>query len=326
MQRSTLTWPVLRRRARGHNAFGSARQLVWICGLLVVMSPGLAEAERKVVILRVEGKVEATRRKHIEERLVAIARRVDPKASQVDFSFPEATQLSNCIGEFETCTRPVLEEFGVDELVVGTAEPMPNGRLSVTVHRASKDRPLQTTTFMTTNDAVDNEVDARVGPWYPTVSAKQATGGPEVSTSHGSSETARPGSADQESSVASTSTLGNSDRGGRVSRGYVVGAISGGVLAAVGLVLWSQASSTQDDIDRAPTGTASDLRRLQDLEASGRSHALWGNVAVITGVAVGATCAYLYWRERRRSPRQVAITPMVHSRGIGLTFTFGGLP
>jgi len=336
---------------RDHAIRACAIRLIWLLAALVLISPGLAEAERKVVILRVEGKVDAFTRKQIEYQLLEIARRVDPKASQVDFSFSDAAAVSNCTGDLAKCKEAVLEEFGVDEMLIGTAEPMPPRSLSVTVRRASKGKPIQTTTFTAVSDTLDAEVVAKVGPWYgaapksttepvptkppPSVSTtapRPTTAEPAPTTrdapdlSPAAPERQPPGPAIVEPAVESTSTRSDVDGGVRVGRGYVVGAIGGGVLATVGLVLWSSARSTQDEIDRAPIGTAAELRRLQDLEATGRSYALWGNVAVITGVAVGAACGYLYWRERRRARSQVAIVPTVHAHGVGLTLTFGGLP
>jgi len=331
---------------RDHANRCCAIRLIWLLAALVLIAPGLAEAERKVVILRVEGKVDAFTRKQIEYQLLEIARRVDRKASQVEFSFSDAAAVSNCTGELVTCKEAVLEEFGVDELLIGTAEPMPNRSVSVTVRRASKGKPTQTTTFTATSDALDAEVVANVGPWYgaapkstpksttepvttrppPLATTTEPTAGDDAAPSPAAPEPPPPGPATVESPVESTSTRGEVDGGPRVGRGYVVGAIGGGVLATVGLVLWSSARSTQDEIDRAPIGTAGELRRLQDLEATGRSYALWGNVAVITGVAVGVACGYLYWRERRRARSQIAIVPTVHPHGVGLTLTFGGLP
>ena len=337
---------------RDHAIRACALRLIQLLALLVLISPGLAEAGRKVVIIRVEGKVDSFKRKQIEYQLLEIARRVDPKASQVDFTFSDAAAVSNCTGDLEKCRIAVLDEFGVDEILVATAEPMPNGSVSVTVRRASKSKPTQTVTFTTPSDTLDAEVAAKVGPWYGP--APKATTGPadakppppSVSTTPTRpattepAETAReetdlPPAADRAppapretvaSPAASTSAPSDDDGRRRVGRRYVVGAIAGGVLATVGVMLWTNASSTQDEIDRAPIATATDLRRLQDLEATGRSYALWGNVAVITGVAIGAACGYLYLRERRRTQSTVAIVPTVHAHGVGLTLTFGGLP
>jgi hypothetical protein len=143
-----------------------ALRLVQLLALLILISPGLAEAARKVVIIRVEGKVDSFTRKQIEYQLLELARRVDPKASQVDFTFSDAAAVSNCTGDLENCRGAVLDEFGVDEMLVATAEPMPNGSVSVTVRRVSKGKPIQTVTFTTPSDRLNAEVAAKVGPWY----------------------------------------------------------------------------------------------------------------------------------------------------------------
>ena len=336
-----------------HNAIRAcAQRLIQLLALLILISPGLAEAARKVVVLRVEGKVDSFTRKQLEYQLLELARRVDPKASQVDFTFSDAAAVSNCTGDLENCRGAVLDEFGVDEMLVATAEPMPNGSVSVTVRRASKGKPTQTVTFTTPSDRLDAEVSVKVGPWYgaapkaptesadtkppPSVATRPTRPAPtepteetaeEIAATPAVAERPRPAAPETDESRAASTSAPRDDRDGpRVGRRYIVGAIAGGVVATIGVMLWTNARNTQDEIDRAPITTATDLRRLQDLEATGRSYALWGNVAVITGVAVGTACGYLYWRERRSARSSVAVVPTLHTHGVGLTLMFGGLP
>ncbi|MBL0219363.1 MAG: hypothetical protein IPQ07_36525 [Myxococcales bacterium] len=298
---------------------------------LALLAPAAANAGRKVVVLRAEGKVDAFARKQLEYKLLELARRVDPKATQVDFSFPDAAAVSNCTGDLDKCNAAVLDEFGVDELLVATAEPMPDGSVSVTVRRASKAKPIQTITFSARGDALGTETTTRIGPWYGVT----ATGAPSEPGSALTTEPPAPVAG--EPSPAAPAVPGPQDspppsapsdewNGHGTGRAYLGGVIGGGVLAAVGVVLWTRARSTQSEIDAAASSTAADLHHLQDLESSGRSYALWGNVTVIAGVALAATCGYFYWRARGKHTRTVAISPSLHPHGGGLTLTIGGLP
>lgn len=278
--------------------------------LLGTLAPAVADPGRKVVVLRVEGKLEPAAKKQLEDQLLELARRVDAKATQVDFTFADAAAVSSCVGELETCRTSVLDEFGVDEMLVTTAESTPDGGASVTVRRASKAQATQTVTFTTRSETVGPDTTKGVGPWYG------APPPPEPAR-------AAPAPGDP---VADPPPPIDEGRGRGVGRPYLAGVIGGGVLAAVGVVLWTRASSTQTDIDAAATSSAADLHHLQDLESEGRSFALWGNITVLAGVALGATCGYFYWRARGRSARTVAIGPSLHPHGAGLTLTIGGLP
>ncbi len=291
-----------------------------------LLAPAAANAGKKVVVLRAEGKADPFARKQLEYKLLELARRVDPKATQVDFSFPDAAAVSNCTGDLEKCSSAVLDEFGVDELLVATAEPMPDGSVNVTVRRASKAKPIQTVTFSARGEALGTETTTRIGSWYgATASASEGEAGPAL-TPEATTAVEPPPVAPAPPSTAGPPGTGDEWSGHGTGRAYLGGVIGGGVLAAVGVVLWTRARSTQSDIDAAASSTAADLHHLQDLESSGRSYALWGNVTMIAGVALAATCGYLYWRARGKHTRTVAIGPSLHPHGGGLTLTIGGLP
>ena len=119
----------------------TSRRSLWVAllvAMFAVLAPHSAQAARKVVIMRTAGNADGFTRKQIEYQLLELARRVDPKATQVDFSFTDAAAVSNCVGDLEKCRGAVLDEFGVDELLVATAELGADGTVTVTVQRASK--------------------------------------------------------------------------------------------------------------------------------------------------------------------------------------------
>jgi len=107
----------------------------------------------------------------------------------------------------------------------------------------------------------------------------------------------------------------------------LAGMIGGGSLLALGVVLWGAASSTQDDIRRAPTRTRQDLADLRDLESRGDIYAAAGNVLVATGAVLGGLATYLYIRDRRAASASTArLVPTVLDHGAGLVLTIGGMP
>ena len=74
------------------------------------------------------------------------------------------------------------------------------------------------------------------------------------------------------------------------------------MLAVVGVVLWNRANSLEDEAANSPNRTRMEVDHLLDLEARGDRYALWGNVAVVGGVALAGVGAYLYWRNAREAP------------------------
>jgi hypothetical protein len=105
----------------------------------------------------------------------------------------------------------------------------------------------------------------------------------------------------------------------------LTGMAVGGSLVVLSVVMWAEASSTQNDINSAPTRTHADFVHLQDLENSADTYAALGNVMFIGGLAVGAVSTYFWWRDRKSgSTQQARIAPAVFDHGAGLTLSFGG--
>lgn len=117
------------------------------------------------------------------------------------------------------------------------------------------------------------------------------------------------------------------DAGGRDHKLELGGMIGGGSAITLGLLLWAGASSTQTEINAAPSRTQSDLNHLRDLESRGDFYATAGNVLVATGVLVGGIATYLYIRDRRSASAATArLTPALLPHGAGLVLSFGGPP
>jgi hypothetical protein len=102
---------------------------------------------------------------------------------------------------------------------------------------------------------------------------------------------------------------------------------AGGGLMLAGAILWMEANSTQDDINNLPPPkTQKDFRHLTDLENTGDTYALVGNVAFFGGVAIAGVSAYLYWRDRgHHGTHHARLVPTVVDHGGGVALSFGGL-
>jgi hypothetical protein len=108
----------------------------------------------------------------------------------------------------------------------------------------------------------------------------------------------------------------------------IYGLAAGGSLMVVGVLLWGEASSTQDEIYNLPTPkSAKDFHNLTDLESRGDTYALLGNVSFLGGMTVAAISGYFYWRERtQRNGQHARVMPAVFDHGAGIALRFGGSP
>lgn len=105
---------------------------------------------------------------------------------------------------------------------------------------------------------------------------------------------------------------------GHMPRGAMYLGAGGLVAIAVGATMWGLASSTQGDIDDAPTGTLDELRHLRDLEDRGQAYATAGNVLVGVGAAVVVVAGAWIWRRRSERSPAVQVAPAVTPGGAAL--------
>ena len=284
-----------------------------------------------------------------------------------EITYTDAAAMAGCQPEQPTCREEVIGVLGVDEIVTVTVSPRPGG-FDVQVRRAGKHGASRDASALVGADGLDRldaigplfgsmgatgptGSTAPTGPTGPSGPTPGPTGptaeptatDPALSTSPTSATTATTPELTATTTTTTTTTtkveespLGVHDLvggepdglGGRTSRLELAGMVGGGVLLVVGGVFWGSASSTQGEIDAAPTSTQADLDALKNLETRGDRYATAGNVLFVSGVVLGGLSTVLYLRHRRGHGRSTAATARVvptvmGSRG-GIGLTIGG--
>ncbi|MGE0548061.1 MAG: hypothetical protein AB7O24_06730 [Kofleriaceae bacterium] len=263
-----------------------------IAGVLAVASPAAADP-RKIMVLRLDGDAPPQVGNKIAATLRKLATSLDGNVSWGDTTFSETATVVGCNPDVVTCADDVLGMLGVDVLIYGTANTTA-GETTLVVRRVEKEaEPIEATTTIANED-----VDAAEPSLTPVFSGEPATAAVPA--------TQEPGV------TATTRGSGLSTRG----KGIIITA-SGGFAVVIGLVLWSKTSNLQDDIDRARANTSRDLMRIASLEDKASGYALWGNVMMIGGLALGGWGGWILYKDHQA--RQVTVSPTPIAGGPGVS-------
>jgi hypothetical protein len=275
-----------------------------VVALLVTIAFATAAtaAPRKVLVLPLDGTADAAITRQLTATVQKLARVIDGQVKPGDSTFTDAAAAVGCDPKTPACVETVRTTLGVDELVYGTAS-QDAGTITVVVRRKAKDQPpRELVVTLAATDSPDR-IEATVLPLF-TGSAPA----PEVvapAPQLPAPEPARP-------EVAPAPARSP-------SRARVLGIASvagGGAMLLVGFALWQSKAGLQDDIDGHPTATRDDFRDLQRLEDQAQSRALFGNLMVASGLALGGLGAWLLWRDHQA---RVRIAPVPLEGGAGVT-------
>ncbi|MGE0871813.1 MAG: hypothetical protein AB7P03_24870 [Kofleriaceae bacterium] len=260
---------------------------------LLALTSTVAAQPRKVMVLRLDGDAPPQVGSKIAATLRKLASEVDGNVSWGDTTFTETATVVGCDATAPACASDVLGVLGVDVLIYGTATTKA-GETTLVVRRVAKEgEPIEATVTIA-NDEVD-PAEPTLEPVFtgqPTTSP-QSTGEPPI-TATGSS----------------TSRLSTRGKG-------IIIAAGGGFAVVIGLVLWSKTSNLQDDIDRSPDDTPDDLRRIASLEDKASGYAMWGNIMMLGGLALGGWGGWILYKDHQA--RQVTVSPAPVAGGPGLT-------
>jgi hypothetical protein len=307
--------------------------------LVVALSlcASLAQAgPRQVLVLRAEGTADATSRNNVDTHVLRLAKHIDGKIDAGDITLSDAAAAAGCNASDAACKDEILMTFAVDELVATTVTSSSNGQLSVTVRRLSKgSAPKVAQTTLPPGKAPDAKLDSDIGPLFGVAPAAHASTPAPVEPQPApiTSAVGEPTPAERAAPVSEPQALPQpqtmpepiAPEGAPRRRKEMIGMGIGGGLMVVGVLLWTAASSKQDDIDAAPADTPADFMNLKALEKDADGLAGGGNLFFVGGLVVTAVSGYLYWRKGRRARSQTAqVTPLLVPGGGGIVLTFGG--
>ena len=322
----------------------------------LVLAPRLAAAEpHKVLVLQSEGRADAGLRAKIDAAVTRLAA-AQLQASAGELTFTDAATAVGCRPDAPSCKDEVIGMLSVDEIVLTTVTPKPGG-VEIAVRRIARGGAERDATMLLPTGAPPDKLEP-IAPLFseprgaasaPVASSQPPAGAkidrpapaavPPAAPAIAPAPPAEPApgipapTAVQPAApaVPETTPAGSTpvpEQPGPPDRHLeLAGMIGGGSLVALGVILWGAASSTQDDINKAPTRTGQDLANLRDLESRGDVYAAAGNALVVTGAVLGGIATYLYIRDRRAAGAQTApLVPTVIDHGAGLVLTLGGMP
>lgn len=276
-------------------------------GALVVLAVGWHVAEaapRKVLVLPIDGSVDPAVRARLNTSVQKLANNIEGKVTVGDTTFEETAAALGCDAESPECAESVRATLGVDELVFGRASTTGTETTLVVRRVRSKTAWREGTTTFSIDDAperADATVDTELSPLFDV----QPPTPPPIETPP-PVETPPP---------AGQLPVDEPSNPGR-TRGILLTS-GGGVAIVLGLVLWANVASTQDEIDAANPEDEGDFRNLADKEDKAQRNAIIGDILVVAGVAVAAWGGWTIYKSRESS---VTVTPTATPTGAGVVF------
>lgn len=279
----------------------SLRFLGWVIALHLALAATAIAGPRRVLVLPLDGNADPTTRGMLNASMQKLAKGGSTGATVTvgDATFDETAAAVGCLPAEPKCAQQVRTTLGVDELVYGTATTDPNGATTVTVRRASvaDDPPKEMTATVSKSDGPDR-ADAALGPAF-------------------GAQTTVVGDRPPPPPPPPAGPTGPPVDHTRRNLGIAC-TTGGGVVFLIGLALWANASSKQDQIDSAPTNNAQQLVALRDLEDKAQTYAIAGDVMVVAGIALAGYGVWTIYKDHKEKQR-VVVTPTATPAGAGVT-------
>jgi hypothetical protein len=293
--------------------------------LVVALAPGAAHAEqKKVLVLPFSGDLPANAPADGLARLTAVVARsggiTGAEVNVGQASFADTATLVGCSTENAECLGKVAEALGVDQVVTGTVEVTGDGDTVVVELKLFKDQgvvekslELPAPSFAAVIEGLARDVPALF------VSERDPEPEPEPAPEPEPEPIAPP--ITEPPSIRDTAE----SSGGIGAAPWIVGAVGLAALGGGGALLYL-ARDRQDQVDSAPTASAADLDRLEELEDEGEQFTLAGNALLIGGgvaIAAAATLAVIRGLSGGDDDGGVALAPMALPGGAGIHLSFG---
>ena len=273
---------------------------IWV--ILVLATTWAEAAPRRVLVLPLDGNAEPALRAKLNLAVQKLARKTPGNVAKGDTTFAETAAAVGCDPAAADCAETVRTTLGVDELVWGTAT-WTNGQTNLVVYRSVATAPTRSGAVLLGPQDGADKADAGLAPLF-------GDGGtivtPNPTDPIVTDPVPDPGPQPQPPQYSNR----------KRTKGIILTA-SGGLVVVIGLALWSNKSSVQQDIDDAPTNDAADFARLEELESRAFTYAMVGNVMVLGGLAVGGYGGWILYQDRKE--RHAAVTPQLTPTSAGVT-------
>ena len=300
--------------------------LVLVMGLVT----GAAAGPRKVLVLPLGGNAPAETRKKLSVSFQKMARVLDGEVEPGNTSLGDTATAIGCDPAKPSCVENVRATLGVDELVYGTADEE-NGTITVVAKRYRKGKPVRELTVSQPASEPPNKIEPALLPVFGEEPLTTTTTTTTTTTDPNTTTTTDPNTTTAQVDPNATTTDptqqqipeggGSSNRERNIWIGVTAG---GGLVFALGLALWAQANSLQDDIDNANPTSASALDNLKDTEDKASTRAWAGNVFVVAGLAIAGYGGYRLWKYSKSKNAVVTPTPIEGGAAVTLTIVGDG--
>src|SRR5262249_58966073 len=127
--------------------------------------PAPAGASHKILVLPVEGAVDAATRNRLTTDIARLARSLDGQVASGSATFADTALAVGCDPRTAGCSDEVMATLGVDELVWGAAS-RDRGQVRLVVRRASRGAAVREVAMTLAPGDADDRIAAGIAPLF----------------------------------------------------------------------------------------------------------------------------------------------------------------